>query len=69
MCVCVYFISILLVTACSFNTFGVNCSNKCSDNCAGPNKACHSFSGFCTSGCGDGYQGGRCQDRKLNSDC
>ena len=33
--------------------------------CGGPKKTCNNVNGFCTLGCIDGYQGHRCQDRKL----
>ena len=51
--------------ACDSKKFGANCSKSCSERCGGPNKACNNVNGFCTLGCIDGYQGQRCQNRKL----
>ncbi|KAK3772808.1 hypothetical protein RRG08_000288 [Elysia crispata] len=46
--------------ACTNNTFGANCLEKCSPNCGGLNNACDNFNGFCFNGCDDGYLGERC---------
>ncbi|KAK3799879.1 hypothetical protein RRG08_000275 [Elysia crispata] len=46
--------------ACTNNTFGANCLEKCSPNCGGLNNACDNFNGFCFNGCDDGYLGKRC---------
>ena len=56
--------STLFYLACAQNTFGVNCSETCSQNCGGPNNTCDNVNGFCTFGCDSGYQGKRCQTCK-----
>ncbi|GFS15623.1 multiple epidermal growth factor-like domains 6, partial [Elysia marginata] len=45
---------------CNFNTYGTNCSKRCSRNCGQPYKACHHVTGKCFSGCVVGYEGERC---------
>ncbi|KAK3753965.1 hypothetical protein RRG08_006345 [Elysia crispata] len=52
---------------CTSNTFGVNCSEICNPKCGGLNNACDTFSGYCFSGCDDGYTGERCEDPCTNN--
>ena len=59
-----HIIPISFYLECPQNTFGVNCSETCSQNCGGSNNACDNVNGFCTFGCDHGYQGKRCQTRK-----
>ena len=54
--------------ACTNNTFGANCLEKCSPNCGGLNNACDNFNGFCFNGCDDGYLGERCGARKYKKE-
>ncbi|KAK3782899.1 hypothetical protein RRG08_004697 [Elysia crispata] len=48
-------------TTCADQTYGANCSEKCSTNCRGPNNDCEDVKGFCIFGCDDGYQGEKCE--------
>ncbi|GFS22193.1 mannose receptor, C type 2 [Elysia marginata] len=49
-----------LCEACPNNTFGANCSRKCSDHCGGSTKACNVTTGECLYGCADGFVGDMC---------
>ena len=53
-----------LVTACDQRTYGENCSEICSPNCAGLDQACDNVNGSCISGCDVGYQGEKCDAGK-----
>lgn len=48
---------------CSVGYFGVECRNKCSENCFETQK-CDRVSGECDNGCKLGWKGGTCNDRK-----
>ena len=48
------------VTACDQRTYGENCSEICSPNCAGLDQACDNVNGSCISGCDNGYVGEKC---------
>ncbi|KAK3759982.1 hypothetical protein RRG08_006449 [Elysia crispata] len=52
---------------CGRNTYGANCSKRCSPFCGGANKTCNSVNGSCVHGCVDGYQGGRCDKECANN--
>ncbi|KAK3790631.1 hypothetical protein RRG08_043914 [Elysia crispata] len=56
-----------LFTVCPKNTYGVHCSKTCSENCGGPENECDNFTGICTSGCDEGYQGERCEAECTNN--
>ncbi|RUS87711.1 hypothetical protein EGW08_004552, partial [Elysia chlorotica] len=46
---------------CSNNTYGENCLESCSINCAGADNACNHVNGSCLQGCVDGYGGETCE--------
>ncbi|KAK3765887.1 hypothetical protein RRG08_053115 [Elysia crispata] len=60
-------------TTCANQTYGANCSKKCSTNCRGPNSDCEDVNGFCIFGCDDGYQGVKCEQacdsKKFGANC
>ncbi|KAK3802316.1 hypothetical protein RRG08_007584 [Elysia crispata] len=60
-------------TTCANQTYGANCSKKCSTNCRGPNSDCEDVNGFCIFGCDDGYQGVKCKQacdsNKFGANC
>ena len=60
---CIIFV--FLEIECTTNKFGVNCSENCNQNCGGPNNACNVLHGVCSDGCDNGYQGEKCEARKL----
>ncbi|RUS78105.1 hypothetical protein EGW08_014149, partial [Elysia chlorotica] len=47
---------------CGGNTYGSGCSQHCSPNCGGADKACDHINGTCLSGCAPGFQGAHCVD-------
>lgn len=47
-----------LSTGCENNTYGMDCSKKCSEGCV--NGSCDVKDGTCLHGCLDGYNGNKC---------
>lgn len=47
---------------CHNNTYGENCSKKCSPNCGGQNTTCNFSTGICLYGCVRGFVGNVCSE-------
>ncbi|KAK3705404.1 hypothetical protein RRG08_033984 [Elysia crispata] len=48
-------------SVCENNTYGANCSNRCSPHCGGANNSCDITNGSCANGCVGGYHGELCE--------
>ncbi|KAK3751428.1 hypothetical protein RRG08_051154 [Elysia crispata] len=58
---------------CESNTYGSNCSKRCSPHCGGANNSCDNRNGSCVYGCISGYHGdsceSACEDNTYGPDC
>ncbi|XP_060561819.1 uncharacterized protein LOC132721519 [Ruditapes philippinarum] len=52
--------SIILKIECNASFYGPNCTDKCSEHCAGGHGNCNTISGHCRSGCNPGWTGPLC---------
>ena len=55
------FMSFIDFLACSYGSYGQDCTQTCNDNCDG----CNEVNGSCDRGCKPGWRGVNCQERNV----
>jgi hypothetical protein len=56
----IYLLAYFMIIVCNAGSYGHNCVEKCSENCAGGQENCDPISGRCRLGCKAGWIGQLC---------